>query len=400
MLTDTNASDLIFNDQECIEGFSAFPFDNVSFCGSIHDGLMCWPPTLAGKTIKRRCPNFNGFDPSKEAVRKCGRNGTWEEIVESIVTISKTNFAECVIPNDIDIFRKFDDHTRKSALTMSAVALSLLCLSILSIIVVFLLYYCILPKFVNTILHVKIHKTLFIAVIFDILAKMTTHVLVIYELNNISFINSEIFMNFVCKFLATFTQYTEIVFLGWIAMDANFLQILCKADHLCTSGFTMYCIVGWGLPIVPLTLWVVTLVVDHKVQCWIDHTSHPVMWVVDIYKLFILTATFIFLLLAMVRLHMAAYREKVYDRPKLKYEVTMSLVFFVFMFISCALVVVPTHIPLKVHQVIQHLAVIFTSSRGMCAAIVYAFVNKDFLKFLQHNEVRIRFGKYLALNVP
>lgn len=397
MMSDTNTSFL--SNVECADRYKLFPFDNVTFCGAVHDGLMCWPPTAAGETIRIKCPPYQGFDPSKEAVRKCGRNGSWEEIYESIVTISKTNFADCVIPSDIDIFRKFDDRDRQSALAMSAVALSLLILSLLSIIIVFLLYYCILPKFVNGILHVKIHKTLFVAAVLDILAKIATHALFIYELSNISFINSIIFTSFVCKFLATFKQYTEIVFLGWIAVDSNFLQILSKSDHLCSFGFSMYCIVGWGLPIVPLTLWVVTLVVDHKVQCWIDHTSHPVMWVIDIYKLFILTITFVFLLMAMVRLHMKIHKDKIYDLPKLKYEVTLSCIYFVYVFVSYALVVVPTHSPLRTHQVVQHLAVIFTSSRGLCAAIVYAFVNRDFLKFLQHNDVRMRFGKYLALNI-
>jgi hypothetical protein len=400
MMSDTNASGPAYSDEECTEGDKLSPFNNVTFCEMVHDGLMCWPPTPAGETIRRKCPPYQGFDSSKEALRKCGTNGSWEEIYESIVTISKTNFADCVIPSDVDIFRKFDDRDRESALTMSAVALSLLILSLLSIIVVFLLYYCILPKFVNGILHVRIHKVLFVAAILDILAKMTTHSLFIYELSNISFINSIIFTSFACKFLATFTQYTDIVFLGWIAVDSNFLQILSKSDHLCSFGFSMYCIVGWGLPIVPLTLWVVTLVVDHKVQCWIDHTSHPVMWVIDIYKLFILITTLVFLLLAMVRLHMKMHKDKIYDLPKLKYEVTLSCIYFLFVLISYALVVVPTHSPLPAHKVVQHLAVIFTSSRGLGAAIVYAFVNKDFLKFLQHNDVRMRFGKYLALNIP
>ena len=391
--------DLPFTD--CGEGLDLLPLlINGTFCAGVHDGIMCWPPVPAGNTIRKKCPSFHGFDSSKEAVRKCGRNGSWEDIEESIVTIFKTNFAECVIPDDIDVFRRFDDHARDSALVMSAVALSLLILSLLSILVVFLLYYCILPKFVNTILHVRIHKTLFGAAILDILVKMATHILLLYELNNISFLNSVFFTEFVCKFLATFKQYTEIVFLGWIAMESNFLQILCKSEHLGSSGFTIYCIVGWGLPIVPLTLWVVTLVVDHKVQCWIDHTSHPVMWVIDIYKLFILTVTFVFLLVALVRLNMKEYRDKVYDLSKMKYAVTLTFVYLGCVVCSCALVILPKHLTLGEHQPVQYLSVIMTSIIGLGAAIVYAFANKDFIKFLRHNDVRMRFGKYLALNVP
>lgn len=398
MISGTNMSDL-FNGCGEGTGFSPTPH-NLTYCGSVHDGLMCWPPAIAGRTVRKKCPAFHGFDSSRDAVRKCGKNGSWEEIVESIVTISKTNFAECVIPYEVDIFRRFDDHTRDTALTMSAVALSLLILSLLSIIVVFVIYYCILPKFINTCLHVRIHKTLFTAAILDILAKMTSHSLLLYELNNISFLNSIFFTSFMCKFLATFKQYTEIVYLGWLAMDSNFIQILCKSEHLCSYGFTMYCIVGWGLPVVPLTLWVVTLVVDHKVQCWIDHTSHPVMWVIDIYKVFILTTTLVFLVLALARLHMARYKDKVYDLPKMKYEVRMSLANLGFVGVSCALVMIPTHLPLGGHQVVQFLSVIMTSLMGFLAAIIYAFANKDFLKFLKHNEVRMRFGKYLTLNVP
>lgn len=189
----------------CGEGIGFFfIFYNLMYCGSVYDGLMCWFLVIVGCIVRKKCLVFYGFDFSWDVVWKCGKNGSWEEIVELIVIIFKMNFVECVILYEVDIFWRFDDYIRDMVLIMSVVVFLFFILFLLSIIVVFVIYYCILLKFINICLYVRIYKILFIVVILDILVKMMLYSLLFYELNNILFLNLIFFISFMCKFLVIF----------------------------------------------------------------------------------------------------------------------------------------------------------------------------------------------------
>ncbi|KAK7469929.1 hypothetical protein BaRGS_00036033 [Batillaria attramentaria] len=71
-------------------------------CPVIWDGWLCWPPTLAGTTIKQPCPDIYHFNTSQSAHRQCMRNGTWYRDWIPGSPHGWTNYTLCVIAPDVN----------------------------------------------------------------------------------------------------------------------------------------------------------------------------------------------------------------------------------------------------------------------------------------------------------
>ena len=386
------------NEFTCNLKYGSVKQGNGSVCNSTYDGLLCWPPSKAGVIAKQPCPPYHGFIEGGHAIRKCGLSGEWEDFNSTIITLKKTNYEFCLGTEDLDATNKLDGYSSDvtyNVRTMNIVGMSILSFSLLGVLVALFLYGCILPKFVNTILHVKIYKHIYSAIILDIVCKLTSHMIVYMQLEGIITVHQ--FSDIVCEVLTSLSHYSEIVLLCWFMLDAHFLQITSKSGYLCASGYFTYWIVGWGLPIVPVTIWIVTVTLSHKAKCWMNHSTLPIIWIVESPKLCFIFVSGVLLFLSLFRLHQDNFKKRIFDLPKVKNELIMTIALFTLISTSFLLIIIPTHLKTDASSVLQYIGIVFTSSRGLFVVLCYAFLNKNVLGYLRHNDARLPCKRYLRM---
>lgn len=159
----------------------------MPYCSAVHDGIMCWPATPPGITVAQHCPPLPGFIVKMLVYRKCSENGAWQHFNDSFVVIEKTNFESylqtvATQPQEygLDYITQVSDVIRKT----NILGMVFVLLSLLSIVISIILYKFILPKYINDILRIKIHKHLFAAVSFDMLLKFIFQISLLLSINN------------------------------------------------------------------------------------------------------------------------------------------------------------------------------------------------------------------------
>ncbi|KAK3088011.1 hypothetical protein FSP39_013423, partial [Pinctada imbricata] len=371
---------------------------NGSFCNSSYDGLLCWPPTAAGQLISQKCPPYQELITENSAYRKCGKTGEWEDFNGTMVTLKQTNYEFC-LRNDylspLDTLEHFGENVKESLTQMNILGISLLTLSLACVIVVLLLYQCAVPRFVNSVLHVRIYKHIYSCVSLDIICKLTTHLIIYLQMEGIITVHH--FSDIVCQTLSSLSHYAEIALICWLTLDANFLQITSRSGFLCTTGYLTYWIVGWGLPIVPLIVWIVSISLSHKAKCWINHSNMSIVWIVETPKLLFIVSGLALLTLSFIRVHIKEYRKRIFDVAKVKSEIVMTAILFTLISLSYLFVILPTHFHVNEASILQHIGLILASSRGFFISVLYAFVNKNFISYLKHNDSRLPCKKYVRI---
>lgn len=350
------------------------------YCNATHDGFLCWPPTLGGAEVKQPCPE--NLSPIHSVYRRCGLDGKWAEINDSRFVIKKTLYEECFMKNTSSQSSLNLENIIEAGKITNILGITLLVISLVSIFAALLIYYAVLPKFVNGILHVRVQKHLFASIIFDATTKLTNQVIVLIQLQT----NAPIDIPFACEFLATMNQYSELAILLWLANDSHFLQVTSRSGQICTSGYMTYILIGWGLPIIPTSIWAVSMTVSHKVKCWSGHTLLPIVWIMEVPKLLALMVAFGLLCLTAWRLYGKTKPKKFLDVKKIKYELLMSGLFFSLIFLSVLAIMIPTHARFGLCIPCQYIATIFTSSRGIYLSILYCFLNNDVHAFIKYSQ--------------
>ncbi|PVD32538.1 hypothetical protein C0Q70_07978 [Pomacea canaliculata] len=77
-------------------------------CSAEWDGLLCWPPTLSGASIKQPCPAVHNLDPNQYAYKVCLSNATWHRTTDYSRCLSHLAAALTNLP-DLDLLRDRPD---------------------------------------------------------------------------------------------------------------------------------------------------------------------------------------------------------------------------------------------------------------------------------------------------
>ncbi|XP_052097189.1 PDF receptor-like [Mytilus californianus] len=353
------------------------------FCDPVHDGLLCWPATPPGRKIAQPCPPLQGFNDKMFVFRKCSLVGLWENFNNSLV-VEKTNYESCILTEKPilqeygkDYINDLQNVIRKS----SILGISFILLSVIALCISFWLYKCKLPKYINAILRVKIHKHLFAAVILELIIKLIFQISIFLTISR-SFL-ATVQKPVVCEILTAFHQYADISILMWIVIDLHFIYMTAKSGFLCISGYKAYVIAGWGLPVLPTLLWAITLILNHKVTCWNGHMHLASIWIVHVPKILCFVSMIVLISLSSWRHHQRVSKRLIQE-SKIINNLTTTGILLSLMLLTFLVVIIPTYLRLnnlKSKTIVQYLATIFTSSKGIFVAILCNYSNiKDFVK--------------------
>uniref|UniRef100_A0A8C3R4W4 Growth hormone-releasing hormone receptor n=1 Tax=Cyanoderma ruficeps TaxID=181631 RepID=A0A8C3R4W4_9PASS len=180
-----------------------------------------------------------------------------------------------------------------------------------------------------------------------------------------------------CKAAITFFQYSVLANFYWLLVEGLYLQTLLLLTFTCDRSYTWgYILIGWGVPMVTVGVWVLTRLQYDNHGCWDDYSS-LYWWVI---KAPILLAIFVNFLIFLNITRMLAQKIRCPDLSKTHKQQFLRLT-------KSTLLLIPLF---GVHYVVfalfpQHVGVdarlyfelVLGSYQGFLVALLYCFLNGE-----------------------
>ncbi|KAM7030000.1 vasoactive intestinal polypeptide receptor 1-like isoform 8-T8 [Acridotheres tristis] len=192
-----------------------------------------------------------------------------------------------------------------------------------------------------------------------------------------------------CKAAIAFFQYSVLANFYWLLVEGLYLQTLLLLTFTCDRSYTWgYILMGWGVPMVTVGVWVLTRLHYDDHGCWDDYSS-PYWWVI---KAPILLAIFVNFLIFLNVTRMLAQKIRCPDLSKTHKQQYLRLT-------KSTLLLIPLF---GVHYVVfalfpEHVGVdarlyfelVLGSYQGFLVALLYCFLNGEV-----QAEIRRNWGKW------
>ncbi|KAM6899566.1 calcitonin gene-related peptide type 1 receptor [Xenentodon cancila] len=249
---------LLDNQYKCFEKMNRDPPYNKSdlYCNRTWDGWLCWEDTLAGTYTYQNCPNyFEDFDPTEKAIKYCGEDGQWFRHPDTNRTWS--NYTLC------------NENTKaklKSAYILFYMAIVGHALSIASLLISLAIFFYFRSLSCQ---RITLHKNLFCSYVLN---SALTIIYLVTVVNN----PKVVARNPVgCKVLHFFHMYM---------LGCNYFWMLCEGIYLHTlivvavfaeeQHLHWYYLLGWGFPLVPVSIHAVARKKYFDDNCWMSVDTH------------------------------------------------------------------------------------------------------------------------------
>ncbi|XP_041823128.1 calcitonin gene-related peptide type 1 receptor [Melanotaenia boesemani] len=249
---------ILDNQYKCFEKMNRDQPYNKSglYCSRNWDGWLCWEDTPAGTFTSQNCPNyFDDFDPTEKATKYCGEDGQWFRHPDTNRTWS--NYTLC------------NENTKaklKSAYILFYMAIVGHALSIASLLISLAIFFYFRSLSCQ---RITLHKNLFCSYVLN---SALTIIYLVTVVNN----PKVVARNPVgCKVLHFFHMYM---------LGCNYFWMLCEGIYLHTlivvavfaeeQHLHWYYLLGWGFPLVPVSIHAVARKKYFDDNCWMSVETH------------------------------------------------------------------------------------------------------------------------------
>ncbi|XP_017280153.1 calcitonin gene-related peptide type 1 receptor isoform X1 [Kryptolebias marmoratus] len=243
---------------KCFEKMNRDPPYNKSgpYCSRNWDGWLCWEDTPVGTFTSQNCPNyFDDFDPTEKATKYCGEDGQWFRHPDTNRTWS--NYTLC------------NENTKaklRSAYILFYMTIVGHALSIASLLISLAIFFYFRSLSCQ---RITLHKNLFCSYVLN---SALTIIYLVTVVNN----PKVVARNPVgCKVLHFFHMYM---------LGCNYFWMLCEGIYLHTlivvavfaeeQHLHWYYLLGWGFPLVPVSIHAVARKKYFDDNCWMSVETH------------------------------------------------------------------------------------------------------------------------------
>ncbi|XP_034050093.1 parathyroid hormone 3 receptor isoform X2 [Thalassophryne amazonica] len=338
------------------------------------DGIICWPWSKAGELVSVPCPDYiYDFNHKGHAYRHCDASGNWEQVL----SINRTwaNYTECTVyltsnhRNQEEVFARLRlMYTVGYSISLASllVAVSILCF--------FKRLHC-----TRNYIHIHLF-TSFICRAISIFVKDA----VLYSTSDDSKSEPELSEHRTytsgCKAVVTLFLYFLATNHYWILVEGLYLHSLIFMAFLSDKSYLwLLTILGWGVPVVFVSIWVSVRASLADTQCW-DISAGNLKWIYQVPILAAIVVNFI-LFLNIIRVLASKLWETTTGkrnpqqqyRKLLKSTLVLMPLFGVHYMVFMAFPY--TEVTGLVWQVQMHYEMFFNSSQGFFVAFIYCFCN-------------------------
>ncbi|XP_046362978.2 PDF receptor-like [Haliotis rufescens] len=282
----------------CLKTLKGSRAEVERFCPTSFDGVLCWPPTLPGMTVRQRCPKLWGFISRRYAYRTCGPTSTWVGFTKSstIETESKilkrvesdgdglTDYTGCInyTMEMAGLPPRYTGVSEMAGVTaMEILGYTLKSLSILTLFVAVCLYGCCVRAKTQ---RYKIFIPMFLSSMMKYVVSLVDIIVWRFETD---FQQTTVWRHpVVCKCANSVTRFSELSVYSWIAVLGVYYLFAVLGDIIKGRRVMVLYLVGLGIPVVFATAWAltVTFVLSTDV-CEGGQIPHATHWITDAPKL-------------------------------------------------------------------------------------------------------------------
>ncbi|XP_055057357.1 growth hormone releasing hormone receptor a [Misgurnus anguillicaudatus] len=232
-------------------------------CGTDWDGIRCWHTANAGQFINVSCTEvFQHFSNSQGFIyRNCTSNG-WSDPYPS--------YAEACAVEDVSESNTVTAYfsTLKQLYTTGYAT------SLISLITAVFIFTC-FRKFHCT--RNYIHINLFVSFILRASAVFIKDAVLFSDETQDHCLMSTV----TCKTAVAFFQFCILTNYFWLLVEGMYLQTLLAFTFVSQRKyFWWYILIGWGVPSVVLTIWVLTRQFYDNRGCWDDTDNMYIWWII------------------------------------------------------------------------------------------------------------------------
>nr|XP_020478962.1 parathyroid hormone/parathyroid hormone-related peptide receptor-like isoform X2 [Monopterus albus]XP_020478963.1 parathyroid hormone/parathyroid hormone-related peptide receptor-like isoform X2 [Monopterus albus] len=339
------------------------------------DGIICWPRSRASQLVAVLCPKYiYDFNHRGRAYRQCDASGNWEQVP----SINRTwaNYTECT--SYLTSNYKGQEEVFERLHLMYTVGYSISLASLLVAVAIL----CYFKRLHCTRNYIHIHLfTSFICRAVSIFVKDA----VLYSISD-----DEAEPEFTaqkphmagCKLAVTLFLYFLATNHYWILVEGLYLHSLIFMAFFSDKNYLWaLIIIGWGVPVVFVSIWVSARASLADTQCW-DISAGNLKW---IYQVPILAAIVVNFLLFVNIIRVLA--SKLWETntgkldPRHQYQkllkstLVLMPLFGVHYMVFMALPY--TEVTGLLWQVQMHYEMFFNSSQGFFVAFIYCFCNGE-----------------------
>ncbi|XP_028990664.1 parathyroid hormone 3 receptor isoform X2 [Betta splendens] len=340
------------------------------------DGIICWPRSRAGRLVSVLCPEYiYDFNHGGRAYRQCDASGRWEQV--PAINRTWANYTECTtyLSSNQRIQEEVFERLHLIYTVGYSVSLASLLVAV-SILCYFKRLHC-----TRNYIHIHLF-TSFICRAVSIFVKDA----VLYSMSD----DGKAEPGFAaqrphmagCKVAVTLFLYFLATNHYWILVEGLYLHSLIFMAFLSDKNYLWaLLIIGWGVPVVFVSIWVSARASLADTQCW-DISAGNLKW---IYQVPILAAILVNFLLFINIIRVLA--SKLWEtntgkldprqqyRKLLKSTLVLMPLFGVHYMVFMALPY--TDVTGLLWQVQMHYEMFFNSSQGFLVAFIYCFCNGE-----------------------
>nr|XP_026490331.1 PDF receptor [Vanessa tameamea] len=403
----------LHTEQYCISKYANYAFDEGAvFCNTTFDTYLCWPPTKANTVIQQHCPKVRLSDPSKFAYRQCGPEGLWEgRHANQANAKGWTNFTPCFPPdlqaliaevfNEHNVQTKFQIAENTRIIEIIGYTLSLF--TILASIIIFCYYKSLLNK------RVKIHKCLFLAMLFQILVHMTLYLdQALYPINDSSNrLNNTKGIDGtpnLCEALYVVMESSISATFMWILLEGIYLNFL-VSKYALQSNFDLkiYLYIGWGFPFILTLIWAIINFIfykDEKIKtCWFGYNLAASYWCLQGPRLAIILVNVVILCRVLKTVIAKLRAHKTSEIEKIKKAVKAALLLLPLLGITNLLTTfdIPISTNVSLFRVWCYTRQFMKSFQGFFLSLIYCFFNGE-VRTVIGRRINNRTARYFHRN--
>ncbi|KAG7488273.1 hypothetical protein MATL_G00033180 [Megalops atlanticus] len=357
------------DEQHCLKEIAGRENQTTPGCPALWDSVVCWPSAVVGETVNAPCPAvFSLFRNNTGTVSRNCTEGGWTRP-------HPPYYIACSVEDEIP-----EETYLATVKRIYTVGYSTSLVSLIAAVVILLFFRRLrCPR--N-----YIHIQLFISFILKAVA--------VFVKDAALFAGEDIdhctLSTTACKASVVFCHYCVMTNFFWLLVEALYLNaLLLSAVHRRGRFLWWFVVLGWGVPIVFIILWIVSRVYFEDSECWDINEESPYWWiikgpiVVSIGVNFVLFMNIIRILVQKLNPRLIQFNNSSQYR-----RLTRSTLLLIPLFGTHYMMFsfLPDHVHLGLRLYIE---LCFGSFQGLIVAVLYCFLNKEV-----QTEVRLKWLRW------
>ncbi|EDW07698.2 PDF receptor isoform X2 [Drosophila mojavensis] len=354
------------------------------YCNWTWDSLLCWPPTPAGNLARMNCPaGYHGVDTRKFANRKCELDGHWGGRPNETEPnhAGWTDYGPCYKPEVIRLMQEIKDVNLYIDIAQRTRTLEIigLCLSLLALIIS-LVIFCAFRSLRNN--RTKIHKNLFIAMVLQVIVRLTLYLdqfrRGIQYNSSLSAIENTPYL---CEASYVLLEYARTAMFMWMFIEGLYLHnMVTVAVFQGSFPLIFFSLLGWGMPVVMTFVWVqcTAIFMDTALgDCMWNYNLTPYYWILEGPRLAVILLNFFFLVNIIRVLVVKLRQSQASDIEQTRKAVRAAIVLLPLLGITNLLHLVPALKTAWKFAIWSYVTHFLTSFQGFFIALIYCFLNGE-----------------------